>query len=90
MEWRSKALNLIKTLNSSNTIQKYNIPTKIIKERMVIMSNIFHDNISKCFSESFFPDDLKRAEVIPIFKKDSKNLKKNYRPGNLLSIIFKI
>ena len=33
-----------------------------------------------CFSESFFPDDLKRAEVIPTFKKDikvdSKKLKK--------------
>ena len=39
---------------------------------MDIMLNIFHDNISKCFSESFFPGDLKRAEVIPILKKDIK------------------
>ena len=56
---------------------------------MDIMLNIFHDNISKCFSESFFPGDLKRAEVIPILKKDikkdSKNLKKNYRPVRILS-----
>ena len=56
---------------------------------MDIMLNIFHDNISKCFSESFFPDDLKRAEVIPILKKDikkdSKNLKKKYRPASILS-----
>ena len=39
---------------------------------MDIMLNIFHDNISKCFSESFFPGDLKREEVIPILKKDIK------------------
>ena len=64
--------SLIKTLDSSKTIQKDNIPTKIIKENMDIMSNTFHDSINKCFSESFFPDGLKRAEVIPIFKKDAK------------------
>ena len=58
------------------------------------MSNIFHEYINKCFSESFFPDDLKRAEVIPVFKKDikkdSKILKENYRPVSILSNISKI
>ena len=86
--------SLIKTLNSSKTIQKDNIPTEIIAENMDIMSNMFYDNIDKCFSESFFPDDVKRAEVIPIFKKDrkkdSKNLKENYRPVSILSNICKI
>ena len=51
--------SLIKTLDSSKTIQRDNIPTKIIKENMDIMSSIFHGNINKCFSESIFPDDLK-------------------------------
>ena len=73
--------SLIKTLDTSKTIQKDNIPTKIIEENMDIMSNMFHDNINKFFSESFFPDDLKRAEIISILKKDikedSKNLKEN-------------
>ena len=86
--------SLVKIVDSSKTIQKDNIPTKIIKENMDIMSNIFHDNINKCFSESFFPDDLKRAEVIPVFKKDikkdSKNWKENYRPVSILSNISKI
>ena len=86
--------SLIKTLDTSKTIQKDNIPTKIIEENMNIMSNMFHDNINKFFSESFFPDDLKRAEVIPILKKDikedPKNLKENYRPGSILSSVSKI
>ena len=86
--------SLIITLDSSKTIQKDNIPTKIIKENMDIMLNIFNDNINKFSSESFFPDDLKKAEAIPIFKKEikkhSKNLKENYRPVSILSNISKI
>ena len=58
------------------------------------MSNIFHGDINKSFSESFFPDDLKRAEVIPVskkdIKKDSKTLKENYRPVSILSNVPKI
>ena len=51
---------LIKTLVSSKTIKKDNIRTKMIKENIDIMRNIFHDNVNKCSSESFFPDDLKK------------------------------
>ena len=44
------------------------------------------------FSEPFFPDDLQRVEVIPIFKKDikkdSNNLKENYRRESSLSNIY--
>ena len=58
------------------------------------MSGLFHDNMNKFFSKSIFPDDLKRVEVIPIFKKDikkdSKKLKENYRPVIILSNICKI
>ena len=45
--------SLIKTLDSSKTIQKENIPNKIIKENMDIMSNIFHDNINIFQNPSF-------------------------------------
>ena len=41
--------SLVKIVDSSKTIQKDNIPTKIIKENMDIMSNIFHDNINNFF-----------------------------------------
>ena len=38
--------SLIKTLDSSKTIQKDNIPIKIIKENIDIMSYIFHEDIN--------------------------------------------
>ena len=37
-----------------------------------------------------FPPDLKLADVTPVYKKKSKNLKDNYRPVSILSNISKI
>ena len=39
---------------------------------------------------NLFPDDCKKSNVVPIHKKESKNLIKNYRPINLLPIISKV
>ena len=46
--------------------------------------------ISKCISTKPFPDELKVADVIPVFKKENPNHKANYRPISLLPIISKI
>ena len=37
-----------------------------------------------------FPDDWKKSNIVPIHKKESKNLIKNYRPISLLPIISKV
>ena len=41
-------------------------------------------------NEGLFPDDWKKSNVVPIHKKESKNLIKNYRPINLLPIFSKV
>ena len=38
--------------------------------------------------EGVFPDCWKKANVVPIHKKESKNLFKNYRPISLFSIFW--
>ena len=50
------------------------------------LSLIFEKSISTCV----FPDMWKKANVLPIHKKESRRLKKNYRPISLLPICGKI
>ena len=43
-----------------------------------------------CLSEGTYPDLLKIAEVVPIFKKGERNKMTNYRPISLLSQFNKV
>ena len=56
------------------------------KEILIPITNC----INKCISKKSFPDELKVADVIPVFKKEDPNNKANYRPISLLPIISKI
>ena len=82
--------SIINDLDSSKTCQKQDVPVNIIKNNSDIFTNILHENINHCLSTSYFPDELKHAEVIPIHKKDSKLEKSNYRPVSILLNVSKI
>ena len=43
-----------------------------------------------CIEKQVFPECLKFAEVLPIFKKGDENLPSNYRPISLLSPLSKV
>ena len=46
--------------------------------------------INQVLNTGIFPNELKIAKVIPIFKKDDPTLLKNYRPISLLSTLSKV
>ena len=77
--------------NLKNTGQSVNcIPVSLIKYISPIISPILSDIINCCFSCGVFPDNLKIATVIPIYKKGDKNSVSNYRPISLLPVFSKI
>ena len=45
---------------------------------------------NKALTTSVYPDIWKKGNVVPVHKKDSKNLVKNYRPISVLPIFGKI
>jgi len=57
---------------------------KLAKEEVLIPIT---ECINKCITTNTFPDELKNADIIPIFKKKDPNDKSNYRPISLLPTI---
>ena len=66
------------------------MPTKIIKNNFDIFSKYFRANLNNTIETSTFPEQLKYANVKPVFKKDSRTDKKKYRPISVLPNISKI
>ena len=83
-------LKIVNTLDTVKTSQQSDIPTTILKQNSDYFAEYFYENISQCISKLIFPSDLKLADVIPVYKKKSKNSKDNYRPVSILSNISKI
>ena len=83
-------MNFISELDSSKASQEDDIPTKLIKENAEIFADFLLSSVNNCFNNGDFPNYLKHADVIPIFKKGCKTNKENYRPISILTNISKI
>lgn len=81
---------IIKSLKNTNSTGYDNFPTKFIK----LSSSILAPALTKIFNLSInagiYPNNLKIAKVIPIFKKGDQTSINNYRPISILSPINKI
>ena len=80
----------IDLLDKSKTCQETDIPIRIIKENSNIFSFYLCNYINHSITKSHFPQELKIADIKPIFKKESKTEKSNYRPISILPNISKI
>ena len=80
----------IRSLNDHKSAGATEIPIKCIKLSNVIISPILTVIFNRCITEGIFPDDLKIAQITPIFKKGSQALCGNYRPISVLSPCSKI
>ena len=83
-------LLIIKALDSSKAHGWDNISIKMIKicgESVTVPLKIISESSLK---EKKFPEVWKKANIVPVHKKEDKNLIKNYRPVSLLPIFSKI
>ena len=51
---------------------------------------LWERGINNCLRTCKFPDELKLADVTPIFKKGEETLAKNYRPISVLPVVSKV
>ena len=77
-------------MNTSKSVGPYSIPTNILKISSPVLSKPLVKLINFSFSEGTFPELLKFANVIPVFKKRDNLDYNNYRPISLISNIGKL
>ena len=66
------------------------IPNKMLKISAQVISSSLTDIFNCCTSMNSFPDYLKVAKVVPIFKAGAKDDSGNYRPISILSSVARV
>ncbi len=67
-----------------------NLPAKLLKYATEQLAPYLSELINKCIDSSIFPSNLKRADIVPIFKKTDRLNKTFYRPVSILPVISKL
>ncbi len=81
---------VIKSLPSKFSTDVYGISTWLFKQCYAEILDIFTELINYSLTEGIFPDSLKQAKVIPIYKNGDYYEVTNYRPISLLPIFSKV
>ena len=83
-------LDLINLLDSSKSVGPNSIPIKLLKITGSSLSPYLASLVNNSSQTGIFPNKLKVAKVISLFKKGSPELPSNYRPISLLPIFSKL
>ena len=75
-----KVKDIIKTRNTNKACPDGNLPVKLIKMKEDLFSRLIFQNFHQSLVNGEFPHCLKQIEVIPVFEKEKKLDKSNYRP----------
>ena len=83
-------MTILLSLDDNKSSGPSDIPIKILKSASPIIVPQLVKVFNLSFEKGVFPDLMKLAKIIPIFKSGSKLLVTNYRPISLLSVFSKI
>jgi len=85
-----EVLNIINGLKNKTSFGLDEIPINIIKFAKDFIAQPLSDLINCSFNTGIFPNNLKQAKVIPVFKSGDCSQLTNYRPISLLNSFSKI
>ena len=87
----SDILEIIKGIKLGTSMGVGNIPSKLLVMSSDIIAGPLTNLINGTMLRNFiFPDVKKEASVTPVFKKEDRQIKTNYRPISVLSVFSKI
>ena len=80
----------LKRSNANKSTSDNKIPTKLLIIAADVLPPYLAYLVEYMFTQGIFPDELKIAKVIPIYKTGSNQSVENYRPISLLSLFSKV
>lgn len=86
----NEVMTLIKSLDSKKSCGPDNFPASVLKRNVGIFSQILCQYFNLMLLTGEYPDYLKIAKVIPVFKAGDPEDCNNYRPISTLSVFNKI
>lgn len=87
---KSEIIQHISSLNNTKSAGIDDITAEMLKLAAEIIAGPISHIVNLCFQTGSFPDALKTARVVPVFKKGDNEYVNNYRPISVLSNISKI
>ena len=81
---------LLLAIDHTKSTGEDNIPPMYVKAAADLLAKPFARVINMSIKDCFFPNKVKVASVLPIFKSLERILKKNYRPASGMSTFSKI
>ena len=86
----SDVVKQIKDINPNTSSSKDSIPPKMLKISSETTANISRKLFNDSLETGTFPDNLKLANITPVFKNKDPLNKTNYRPVSVLPIVTKL
>ena len=83
-------LKEIKNFNNKKSTGHDEISSKMVKFSAPVLAEYLAHFFNICFQKDCFPNFLKIAEILPLYKNGDKTKSDNYRPISLLSCMKKI
>ena len=85
-----KVYKVLKSLNVSKANGPDCISNRMLKETAEVICKPLSKLFIKSMITGTFPDAWKQANISPVFKKNNRQIKENYRPISLLSCVGKV
>lgn len=81
---------LLTKLNVTKSTGHDDIPARFLKDGHDVLSTPLAYIFNLSVRKGLFPNDLKKARVVPLYKKGNRNIESNYRPISILPVVSKI
>lgn len=83
-------VDIINGLKNKNSKDIYGFSIYLLKQIKYEIAGSLTYIINKCINEGCFPDQLKLAKVVPVYKKGDADSCDNFRPISLLPVLSKV